>query len=277
MPALLASAASLAISCLAALGGGPAGTPSQLAWTNPPVNGIFDYQIGGAYPPAQGVQIVDRDRTSQPVSGRYNICYVNAFQTQAGQDHWWRQHHPDLLLRRNHNPKGKVVEDPGWPGEILLDTSTAAKRQLLSRIVGRWETGCAHKGFDAVEPDNLDSNTRSHHLLTQSDNIAFAGLLAGRAHNDGLAFAQKNDAELGSAARSKGGFDFAIAEECQVYSECGHYLHAYGDNVIEIEYTDNGRRAYRQACAARGDQISIILRDRDVVPRGNKNYVYRAC
>jgi hypothetical protein len=242
----------------------------------PPVNGRFDYQIGGAYRPQPSVRIVDRDRTSRPAPGVYNICYVNAFQTQAGQDRWWKQHHPRLLLRTR---TGAVVEDPGWPGEILLDTSTARDRQALADIVGRWIDGCARKGFDAVEPDNLDSNTRSHGRLTTADSFAYARLLVSRAHRDGLAIAQKNDAELSRRAMTRVGFDFAIAEDCQVYDECSYYLAAYGRRVIEIEYDDSaaGRAAYRRACAVRGARISVIERDRDVVARGRSGYFYRAC
>jgi hypothetical protein len=47
--------------------------------------------------------------------------------------------------------------------------------------------------------------------------------------------------------------------------------------VIEVEYTDNGVDAFAQACAARGRQISVVLRDRDLVPAGNEEYVYRHC
>jgi hypothetical protein len=240
----------------------------------PPVNGRFDYQIGGAYTPAASVRIVDRDRTSRPAAGVYNVCYINAFQTQAEHDHWWRSHHPHLLLR---TANGHVVEDPGWPGELVLDVGTAHKRAALARIVGGWIAGCARKGFQAVEPDNLDSYSRSHGLLTLADDLRFATLLAQRAHAEDLAIAQKNTAELHHRGRRIAGFDFAIAEECQVYSECSSYTRAYGHRVIEIEYTDNGRRYYRQACAARGKRISILLRDRDVLPRGRKGYVYRAC
>jgi hypothetical protein len=32
----------------------------------PPVNGPFDYQIGGAYAPSSSVSIVDRDRGDSP-------------------------------------------------------------------------------------------------------------------------------------------------------------------------------------------------------------------
>jgi hypothetical protein len=241
--------------------------------TLPPANGRFDYQIGGDYKPLPSVKIVDRDRTAKPAPGVYNICYINAFQTQAYQDPWWKAHHPQLLLR---NSAGTLIEDPGWPGEIILNTSTGRDRTALATIENHWLNGCKAKGFQGVEPDNLDSNTRSHHLLTQADDFAFAGLLISDAHADGLAIAQKNSAEQAARGR-KLGFDFAIAEECQVYNECNFYTKAYGDEVYEIEYTDNGRAAYTASCAKRGAQISIILRDRNVTPRGSKHYVYEAC
>jgi hypothetical protein len=247
-----------------------AGTEVQL----PPANGRFDYQLGGAYKPIRSVRIVDRDRTSKPAPGVYDICYINAFQTQADEDGWWKRNHPKLLLRNVHHA---LIEDPGWPGEIILDTSTSAKRHALAKIEDRWLRGCRHKGFRAVEPDNLDSNTRSHGLLTQSDDFALAKLLVTEAHGDGLAVAQKNDAEQSAHLRRTVHFDFAIAEECQVYDECSFYTKTYRAEVFEIEYTDNGRAAYATACARRGAEISVILRDRNVVPRGAKGYVYKSC
>ena len=51
----------------------------------------------------------------------------------------------------------------------------------------------------------------------------------------------------------------------------------YGRNVIEIEYTDNGSAYFTAACSARGDRISIILRDRDVVAKGKAAYRYKTC
>jgi hypothetical protein len=239
----------------------------------PPANGRFDYQIGGSYRPAASVAIVDRDRTAKPVAGRYNICYINAFQTQREQDHWWKKHHPDLLL---HDRQGRLVGDPGWPGEYVLNTGSAPSRAGLAHIENSWINGCKSKGFNAIEPDNLDSNTRSHGLLTRADNFRFARLLIRHAHAVGLAIAQKNSAEQ-SRRGAKAGFDFAIAEECQVYNECGQYTKAYGDEVFEIEYTDNGRAAYTKACTLRGEKISVILRDRNVTKRGSRHYHYEAC
>lgn len=239
----------------------------------PPVGAGVDYQLGGNYPLPDGVTVVSRDRTAAPAAGAYNICYVNGFQTQPGQLRWWRQHHGNLLLRDH----GELVHDPGWPGEVLLDTSTAAKRRGIAGVIGRWFDGCADDGFDAVEPDNLDSYTRSRHLLERADALALSTLFAHRAHRAGLAIAQKNLAGLTRAARLKVGFDFVVAEECAVWRECGAYRAAYGRHIIEIEYTDNGRRAFRRTCAQHADQWSIVLRDRNLVTPGNPHYRFKQC
>lgn len=248
-------------------------TTTASALTLPPANGQFDYQIGGAYTPLSSVAIVDRDRNDAPAAGKYDVCYVNAFQTQPDEITWWKTNHPDLLLK---NSSGAYVKDTTW-GEILLDTSTAAKRTAIAAIVDGWIDGCGAAGYQAIEPDNLDSWTRSQRLLTQAENQAMATLLASHAHADDLAIAQKNAVELAPVGRMIG-FDFAIAEECQVYDECDGYTATYGDEVYEIEYDDNGGQAnFDAACSARGATLSIIYRDRDVLPLGDPSYVYQWC
>ena len=279
-------AAVLVVLSTAACGGGDSGDASAAADTPtavtaptapatvalPPANGTFDYQLGGAYEPDPGVAIVDRDRTASPVPGRYNVCYVNAFQSQPEEKAFWFDHHPDLLLHED----GAPVTDPGWPGEYLFDLTTDAKRQALAVIVGGWIDGCAKDGFQAVEPDNLDAYTRSRGGYGADQALAFAALLTTAAHRAGLAIGQKNGGDLGDRGRAAG-FDFAVVEECQVYRECGDYTDVYGDQVYEIEYTDNGRDAFTAACADHGARLSVVLRDRQVVPRGDPAYVDRTC
>jgi hypothetical protein len=51
----------------------------------------------------------------------------------------------------------------------------------------------------------------------------------------------------------------------------------YGDEVYEIEYTDNPRSAYTKACRRRGATISVILRDRNVTTPSSRHYRYEAC
>ncbi|MGW3667967.1 endo alpha-1,4 polygalactosaminidase [Streptomyces sp. NPDC005141] len=230
----------------------------------PPLHAGFDYQIGGAYPPAAGVRIVSRDRAASPAPGLYNICYVNAFQAQPEERGQWPA---DLLLRDAH---GKVVVDEDW-NEALLDIRTPAKRKRVAARVDRWIDDCARKGFDAVEPDNFDSYTRSRKLLTADDATAFIRLLSQHAHARHLAIGQKNTVEL-AGLRSRTGLDFAVAEECGEYDECGAYAKAFHDRVVVIEYTDSGLRKARSAF---GDRLSIVRRDVLVSTPGSADYVRR--
>jgi hypothetical protein len=228
----------------------------------PPRNAGFDYQIGGAYPPPSGVRIVARDRAADPAPGLYNICYVNAFQAQpdAGDD--WPA---DLLLR---DKKGAVVMDGDWD-EALLDIGTPAKRKRIAARINQWVDDCAAKGYDAVEPDNYDSYTRSRGLLTADDAMSFIKLLSSHAHARGLAVAQKNTVEL-AGLRSRTGLDFAVAEECGAYDECGAYAEAFDDRVVVIEYTDRGLEKARSGF---GDRLSIVRRDVQVSTPGDDGYV----
>jgi len=238
----------------------------------PPPHAGFSYQLGGAFAAAPAVGVVDRDRGARPAAGQYNICYVNAFQTQPAELRWWRVRHRGLLLARHGHP----IVDRTW-NEQLLDTSTPAKRRSLLRIVGGWIDGCARAGYQAVEPDNLDSWDRSQGILTRADNLAFAAQLVGRAHARGLAIAQKNAAEVAPSGR-RPAFDFAIAEECQPNAECDAYVRAYRNEVIEIEYPDNGgAKNFAAACRARGARISIVYRDRNVTPAGQPGYLEQTC
>jgi Glycoside-hydrolase family GH114 len=246
-----------------------ASTASTASYAPPSANAQFDYQIGEAYPPPVGVTVVSRDRNATPATGLYNICYVNAFQTQPDEIAWWQANHDDLLLKRSN---GAYVVDGAW-GEILLDVSTPAKRSAVASIVNGWIDGCASDGFQAVEPDNLDSWTRSDGLLTQANAEAFAALLTAHGHAMNLAVAQKNTTDLASAGREIG-FDFAIAEECGRYRECDVFAAEYGSSVIVIEYR---RKDFRNACTGWGTALSIVLRDVNVTAPGSRTYAYDSC
>ena len=134
---------------------------------------------------------------------------------------------------------------------------------------------CARMGFDAVELDNLDSWTRLRRVpFGRRDALAYARRLARRAHALGLAVAQKNTPQLTRRQARRAGFDFAVAEECGRFRECGAYRRLYGDHVLAVEYR---RRDFRAACRAVGDRISVVLRDRDVTAPGSETYRYDEC
>ena len=249
-------------------GGQGVGGQGGKALKLPTANAPFDYQIGGAYPPPAGVAIVSRDRGDAPATGLYNICYVNGFQIQSGEEATWMSQHADLILV---DGQGKPVVDPDW-NEMLIDTSTAAKRDALLKVIGPWIDGCAAKGFDAVEIDNLDSYSRSKGLLTEDANVAFMAALSARAHAVGLAAGQKNAAELVPRATALG-TDFAVVEECNRYDECDGFKTAYAARVFVIEYR---RQDFDKGCANEPD-LSIVLRDVDVSKPGSSKYVFDGC
>nr|WP_269326978.1 endo alpha-1,4 polygalactosaminidase [Kineosporia mesophila] len=240
-----------------------------------PPNGRVDVQLGGDYAPVRSVKVVDRDSTGEAVEGVYSICYVNAFQTQDYQKDFWTKTRARraLLLK---DATGEPYEDPNWPGEFILDTRTRNKRAAIAKIEYTWIDACKAKGFQAIDPDNLDTWTRFPQL-ERAGNLALATLLAKRAHGQGMAIAQKNAGELSRKTRLAVGFDFAVVESCQVYDECGLYDQAYGDSWFEIEYTTNGAGNWQAACAERGDRISVIYRDQNIVPRGESAYHFQEC
>ena len=245
----------------------------------PPVDAGFDYQLGEAYPPPDGVTVVARDWfLSSPLEGGYSICYVNAYQTQPDDESIER---PDEL---EGWPPGLVLtdlpDDPSWPGEKLVDLSSADRRERAANHVSPMLEACSEKGFDGVELDNLDSWTRLQDTgetvpFGQDEAVAYAKLLTVRAHELGLAVARKNTPQLDRETSIEiAGFDFAIAEECGAFDECDVYRDVFGAHVLVIEYSESG---FDAACRNVGNSVSVILRDLDLVAVHTPGYRYDAC
>jgi hypothetical protein len=266
------AAAAIALALLAAGCSGPV-APAAPDVAGPPAGAVVDYQLGGAYPPPTGVTGVIRDSTDVPAEGLWSGCYVNGFQSQPDARDTWLDDRRELVLAVD----GEPVVDPGWPDELILDTSTAERRAAIAAALEPTLRRCAESGFDAVEIDNLDSYTRSAGALDEDDAIALATLYAQSAHRLGLAIAQKNAAELSDRARTEAGFDFAVAEECHRFDECGVYTRVYGDAVIDVEYTDDLRGGFDDVCADAGAPTSTILRDRQLSTPDDPAYVFAAC
>ncbi|MEU3309970.1 endo alpha-1,4 polygalactosaminidase [Nocardiopsis sp. NPDC006832] len=257
----------LAASLVACASGSPGGLPGE---------GGFDYQLGGAYPPPPGVDIVVRDSSTDPEPDLYSVCYVNGFQTQPGDLDSW-QETPDLLLR---DEDGDPVADPGWPDEFLLDTSTSDRRERIAEALTETIDRCAEAGFDAVEFDNLDSYLRSDEALTSDDNLALAVDLVALTHERGMEAAQKNTVEEAERGKEEVGFDFAITESCGAWSECDGYTRVYGEEkVLAIEYPEDLEEAgtsFVEVCDS-GPPTRTILRDLDLVPESEPGHVFDAC
>ncbi len=122
----------------------------------------------------------------------------------------------------------------GWPGENWLDI-----RQIstLAPIMTARMQMCKSKGFDAIEPDNIDGYTNNTGFpLTAAHQIAYNTWIANTAHSLGLSVGLKNDVD--QLAQLQPVFDWALNEECNQYSECGGYsaFTNAGKAVFNAEY-----------------------------------------
>jgi hypothetical protein len=129
----------------------------------------------------------------------------------------------------------KGVGVVGWPGEQWLDV-----RQIsaLSPVMRARLQMCKDKGFDAVEPDNVDGYTNvTGFSLTAADQLAYNRWLASTAHSMGMSVALKND--LDQVTDLVSNFDFALDEQCFEFSECDKLAPFISANkaVFEVEYS----------------------------------------
>jgi hypothetical protein len=152
------------------------------------------------------------------------ICYLNA---GAWED--WRpdsQDFPEATLGKDYQ---------GWPGERWLDIRQI--EQLESLMDARLDL-CAQKGFDGVEPDNMDGYTNNTGFpLSYNDQIEYNRWVANQAHARNLAVGLKNDPE--QVLDLVDYFDWMTTESCFDENWCDKtlpFLQA-GKPVIAIEYT----------------------------------------
>ena len=157
------------------------------------------------------------------------ICYMS-----AGSWENWR---PD----KNDFPP-EVIGRPldGWPGEKYLDIR--ALDVIGPIMIARLEL-CKAKGFDAVDPDNVDAYELGNGTgfpLTRVHAIRYMRFLAREAHRLGLAIGLKNATSIADDVLDV--MDFAVTEDCFDQGWCRDSKNFIDANkpVFAIEYTDNG-------------------------------------
>lgn len=183
--------------------------------------------------------------------GAKAICYIS-----VGSYENWRAdavQFPLEVLGKNYQ---------GWPGEKWLDIR---RIDLLAPIMRARLDLCAAKGFDAVEPDNLEIYKNDTGFpLTYQDQLRYAKWLANEAHARGMAIGLKNAPEMVSDLVDL--FDFAISEDCFYYEWCEQMLPFIqaGKPVFAAEYTDLDGD-FAEYCQL-SDQLgfSTILKERDL-------------
>ncbi len=142
----------------------------------------------------------------------------------------WENWRPDAA----QFPATVLGHNNGWPGEKWLDIR---RLDVLGPIMEARLNLCRDKGFDAVEPDNIDGYSNNTGFpLTAQDQLTYNRFLADAAHARGLSIGLKNDLEQVPDLLSR--FDFAVNEECFRYNECAAlspFINA-GKAVFETEY-----------------------------------------
>jgi hypothetical protein len=179
------------------------------------------------------------------------ICYVS-----VGS---WEDFRPDAT----DFPSAVIGNDyDGWPGEKYVDIRSDALRAVMN---ARFDL-CRSKGFDAIEPDNMDVfelGQDSGFPLTEKDGIAYAKWLANAAHSRGLGIGQKNAASITGDIAST--YDWVLTESC--YSDgnwCGD-VEAYATANKPVFMCEYEAASFNAACSAwKPKSYSPILKSLDL-------------
>ncbi len=244
--------------------GAPAGTAyrrtgaSAEPW-HPALNTSWQWQLNTPVDQAVPASLYDIDLFDNDASvvaalhrgGRMVICYVN-----VGSWEDWR---PDA---GDFPPPVIGGRYAGQPGERWIDIRQI---DLLAPILRARFDQCKSKGFDAIEPDNIDGYANiTGFPLTAKDQLNFNRWLAEEAHARGLSIGLKNDPDQATALLPY--FDWALTEDCFAQGWCEQLLPFVraGKAVFAAEYTDTGITT-RQFCErANAVNFNAILKHRNL-------------
>jgi hypothetical protein len=228
-----------------------------------PLHGNWQWQLTGlpidrSFP----TDLYDIDLFDNPTStvqelhasGSKVICYIS-----VGSWEDWRPDAGDFPEAVLGNP------NQGWPGERWLDI-----RQLdvLAPIMAARLDQCQAKGFDGVEPDNMDGFANNTGFpLTYQDQLTYNIWLAEEAHARGLSIGLKNN--QGQAADLERYFDWALVEDCFAQGWCQEMMvfSEAGKTILAAEYTDqiSPTEFLKGICPIAADlNFSLILKNRDL-------------
>jgi hypothetical protein len=169
----------------------------------------------------------------------------------------WEDKRPDA---HQFPPEVLGNDYTGWPGERWLDIR---RLDLLAPLMQARLDLCREKGFDGVEPDNIEIwDNDTGFALAYNDQLTYARWLANEAHARGLAIGIKNAPDM--VADSLSFFDFAITEDAFHFNWIDKMLPFIENEkpIFAAEYTDM-HVDFAAACAwGREHRVSFILKNR---------------
>ncbi|HEX4435173.1 MAG TPA: endo alpha-1,4 polygalactosaminidase [Solirubrobacteraceae bacterium] len=207
--------------------------PAASAWWHPPQRPTFYWQLQGkkgkidtTVPAAvydiDGFETSATEVAALHAEGKHVVCYIDVGTAE------------DFRPDYGEFPKSVLGHSNGWPGEKWLDIRQLA---VVEPIMDARFQMCAEKGFDAVEPDNIEAfSNKSGFPVTPTQQLAYNEWVAEAVHSLGMAVLQKNDGEQANELQPF--FDGELTEQCNQYSECSDYapyLKA-GKPVVNAEY-----------------------------------------
>lgn len=213
--------------------GTPASPAPQVQMWKPTPFDSFQWILSSALDTSSAASVYDIDGFNSSAAdvaalhrlGRHAVCYINVgayenFRTDASS-------FPAQVIGNAY---------AGWPGENWLDIR---RIDVLAPIMQSRFDMCKAKGFDAIEPDNINgSENTTGFPLSAADQITYNTWIASIAHARGMSIALKNDDT--QVAQLAPLYDFAITEDCWQQRWCSQMaaFHNAGEAVFTVEYTD---------------------------------------
>jgi hypothetical protein len=228
-------------------------------WWHPALNTSWQWQLTAPISQSINAALYDIDLFDNTASvvaalhsqNRQVVCYIS-----VGSWEDWRpdaSQFPSITLGNDYD---------GWPGEKWLDIR---RIDLIGPIMQARFDLCKSKGFDAIEPDNIDGYTNDTGFpLTYQDQITYNMWLANQAHLRGLSIGLKNDAD--QVADLLPYFDWALTEDCFDQAWCDQVLPFVnaGKPVFAAEYSDTGITLGQFCPQANSMNFNAILKHRNL-------------
>jgi endo-alpha-1,4-polygalactosaminidase (GH114 family) len=126
-------------------------------------------------------------------------------------------------------PKSVIgAQDDGWNGSYWLDIR---QQSVLLPIMQARAQQCVDKGFDMIEPDEIDGwENDSGFPLTYNDQLSYNRAIANMAHSLGISILLKGD--IIQAHDLVTSFDATLNEECYRYQECTNPYNPVTDTEV---------------------------------------------